>query len=82
MQLSVSATQLNISSAAPASGPSTQINAASVRESVAVFNDWESLVFNDRLYSVDEAERRDGEYLVDVLLAHDGRVPTRVVFRT
>lgn len=57
----------------PASAASTEMNGDSLREKIAEFADWESLVFNDRLYSVDESDNRDGNYLVDVLLANDGK---------
>lgn len=52
----------------------TQIDVELLREKIAEFTDWESFVFNDRLYSVDEADNRDGNYLVDVLMSHDDTI--------
>ena len=48
------------------------MNVDSLREKISEFADWDSLIFNDRLYSVDETDNRDGNYLVDVLLNNDG----------
>ena len=41
-------------------------------EQLASFQAWDSLAFNDRLYSEDENQQRDGNYLVDVSLDPKG----------
>ena len=58
--------------AADAGDQSGEAVAFDLKEQLASFQAWDSLAFNDRLYSEDENQQRDGNYLVDVTLVPDG----------
>jgi len=45
-----------------------------LKEKLSSFDSWDALAFNDRLYSEDENQQRDGNYLVDVSIDHDDAI--------